>query len=424
MKIDFFIIQKPGNMNKNFLIWSMTIFMVISSCSKYVDVSPSDLRVSSEAGSSTINIKANTDWTVTEDADWLTVSPVHGSDNGMLTADFTANTMNAIKMATITVTGSGVSVPVSVTLIQEAKEEHMINMTWTRKANLPTARGFLPPTASVVSGKIYVIGGTGTTNVFNTVEEYDPSANSWTTKASLLTQRWGHSSVVIGGKIYVMGGCSELAGDATASIEIYDPETNRWSYDGNMPAPKLGFASCVADGKIYTIGGRTKEPGGTFLASVEAYNPVTKTWQSRSPLPEASAYLTCTATSSSIYAIGGCNSDGKPVKTVYKYDIESDIWSEATSIHSTRWGIASCLVGNMIVCAGGYSGPMGPEQQTVEVILTDTDECLQATDMSFKRACCSVCAVNGKVYVLGGCISSPPTYMPGNYVEEGVIDLR
>jgi hypothetical protein len=82
-----------------------------------LSVVPSVREVQFETGSTTFNISSNTSWTVTDDADWLTISPSDGISNGMITATFTANTLPAIRTATITVSANGVS-DQYVTLVQ------------------------------------------------------------------------------------------------------------------------------------------------------------------------------------------------------------------------------------------------------------------------------------------------------------------
>jgi len=413
-------------MKNHFLLLTLLVFLASSCAPENLSVSPPAQNVGSDAGTITFSINSNISWTVTDNADWLTISPISGSDNGTITATYTANTLTTQQVATITVSGTGVG-PITVTLTQAGAPELTIDITWAKKADLPTARGFLPTSASLVNGKIYLIGGTGTTgSVHNNVEEYDPATDSWTTKSPLLTQRWGHSSDIVGGKIYVMGGCGAFTGDALASIEVYDPALDMWESQGTMQTARLGFGSCVVNDKIYVIGGRTKEPSGDYLSSMEAYDPVTKIWETKSPMPAARGYLTATAISSYIYVIGGTQSgnSGIPESTVYKYNISANTWTETTSMHYARWGIASCLVGNMIVCVGGYAGATDPGQKTIEIIFTENDDFVKASEMSFKRAACSVCVVNGNIYVFGGANSPDPTYNPCNYNEEGIIDLN
>jgi hypothetical protein len=411
---------------KNYFLLLIGLVLLASSCEpEKLEVTPPVQNIGSDEGTITFSINSNTSWTVTDNADWLTVSPASGSGNGIITATYTANALITQQVAIITVSGTGVG-PITVTLTQAGTPEPTVDVTWAKKADLPTARGFLPPSASLVNGKIYVIGGFGTSNVYNNVEEYDPATDLWTSKSPLSTQRWGHSSDVVGGKIYVMGGCTTSYGDASSSIEVYDPALDMWESQGNMQTARLGFGSCVINGKIYVIGGRTKEPSGDYLASMEAYDPVTKTWETKSPLPAARGYLTATATSTYIYVIGGTQSgnSGIPESTVYKYNISANTWTETTKMHYARWGIASCLVGNMIVCIGGYAGATDPGQNTIEIIFTESDDFVKASRMSFNRAACSVCEVNGNIYVFGGINSPDPTYNPCNYNEEGIIDLN
>ena len=81
--------------------------------------------------------------------------------------------------------------------------------TWTRKADMPTARNWFGTTA--VNGKIYAIGGFGETSVgglvvFSTVEAYDPATDTWTKKTDMPTARDVLSTIAVNGKIYAIGG--------------------------------------------------------------------------------------------------------------------------------------------------------------------------------------------------------------------------
>ena len=100
------------------------------------------------------------------------------------------------------------------------------------------------------NGKIYAIGGlegVDDTNLKNSaiVEEYDPKTNSWTRKADMPTPRHGHSIVVIGDNILVIGGYTENG--ATGVVEQYDAKSNKWTSKSNMPTPR-GFFGLVAIG--------------------------------------------------------------------------------------------------------------------------------------------------------------------------------
>lgn len=84
------------------------------------NVTPTNQNVPSSAGSTTFSITSNTTWTVADNATWLTVSPSSGSNNGTLTASYTANNTGAVRTANITVTFGGTCPPVIVTVTQAA----------------------------------------------------------------------------------------------------------------------------------------------------------------------------------------------------------------------------------------------------------------------------------------------------------------
>lgn len=396
--------------------------LLMCSC-KELSVSPSNQNVGSEAGSTTFNVSANIDWAVTDDADWITVSPSSGSDNGTLTATYTENKNTALQIANITVSGSGKSQLVTVT--QAGVSESIVDITWTPKANLPVKRGWLSPSASVVNGKIYVIGGIGgeAATMLDAVDEYDPATNTWTSKSHLPTARWGCSSDTVDGKIYVMGGCATFQGVALASLEIYDPVLDKWETGSNMPTGRIGFGSCVVNGKIYAIGGRDADPGGNFLVTMDVYDPSTDTWGALRSLPSPRGYIAATAVNNKIYVMGGTATSPVPEKTVFKYDIASDTWSETSNMHFAKWGLSSCRVDNMIVVLGGFISGTDSGQNTVEIISTTNGDILKATSMVFDRGVCSVCEFDGKIWVFGGS-TNPAIYSVTNSVEAGVIILK
>ncbi|MBN1182533.1 MAG: hypothetical protein JXB49_09625, partial [Bacteroidales bacterium] len=82
-----------------------------------ISVTPSNREVEYIEGSTTFSITSNTNWTVTDDADWLTISPSNGNGNSLLTANYTANTTSSSRVGTITVTGTGIS-PQTFTVTQ------------------------------------------------------------------------------------------------------------------------------------------------------------------------------------------------------------------------------------------------------------------------------------------------------------------
>ncbi len=102
---------------------------------------------------------------------------------------------------------------------------------WHEGKRMPTARGAL--TANFVGGILYAVGGqsflsssSSPSGILTTNEAYDPPSNTWKTKAPMLSARHHAASSVVSGKLYVIGG--RVAGiSPTVNVdvnEVYDPE--------------------------------------------------------------------------------------------------------------------------------------------------------------------------------------------------------
>lgn len=81
-------------------------------------VTPQNQNVTAPAGSTAFDVTSNTDWTVTADASWCTVTS-SGSGNGTIVADFTLNSTEQSRVANIEVTVA--SLPVQKVTVTQAK---------------------------------------------------------------------------------------------------------------------------------------------------------------------------------------------------------------------------------------------------------------------------------------------------------------
>lgn len=403
------------------LLFLLPIALILTSCPdpEELKVSPLSISIAQEAGSATFEILSNTNWSIEVNSGWLNVNPSHGRNDAIITLNCTENNAYETRTAMITISGNEKTATVSVT--QDAKSGFQMN--WIEKTNMPVERSFISPNACIVDGKIYVIGGVGSEGILNTTEEYDPTTDSWTSKAPLSAPRFSHIAEQVDGKIYVMGGAHTTEAIAASDMEVYDVSTDTWSSLGDMPAASLGLGSCVVDGKIYVLGGKEVEPGGPTIDRVARYDPVTNTWMNLEFMPTPKAYFSTVEVNGKIYAIGGVSpgTKGSPTDTINVYDIVSDTWSEVLHLNVPRWGTRSCSVDELIVCVGGYLGPTDPGQKTVEIINTSTGVITESTSMLYARAEGSICQLNGKIYVFGGTTIAPTVYGYSDHVQEGSI---
>jgi N-acetylneuraminic acid mutarotase len=276
-----------------------------------------------------------------------------------------------------------------------------IDRTWTIKTDMPTARIYL--STSVVNGKIYAIGG-ATRKIpaaisVSTVEEYDPSTDTWIVKSPMPTPRWGFATGTVEGKIYAIGGAEGYPGSPLTTVEEYNPATDTWTTKSPMPTARWGLSASVVNGKIYAIGGGI--PSG--YRDVEEYDPVTDTWTKKASIPIGRYAISTSAVNGKIYAIGGVVSYPTITPKVHEYNPVTDTWTTKADMLTARAYPSTCVVDGKIYAMGGAQrDPDNPPVPTVEVYDPMIDVWTSEADMPTARTVFSTSVVNGKIYVMGG----------------------
>jgi N-acetylneuraminic acid mutarotase len=283
--------------------------------------------------------------------------------------------------------------------------------SWVQKAPLLTGRTALAAAAvNRPSPVLYAIGGDVDGRTLATVEAFDLTTNTWTTKAPLPARLEStNGAAVIGGKIYVSGGRDldnnspgSDDGAPRSSLYVYDPATDGWSRKADMPLPSMHGVSGVIDGRLYVlnplyrrfyrydpgsdtwtalarcpnphpggaatvIGGKLYVAGGYSSAdmtyptkSLHVYDPKTNTWTAKALLPRGVAFARGARLDGKLYVIGG-SGPSRGLDLVQAYDPATDTWTEMAPLPSWRTGLASSQFVNVngrerIVAAGGYGG--------------------------------------------------------------------
>jgi N-acetylneuraminic acid mutarotase len=202
---------------------------------------------------------------------------------------------------------------------------------WTAEARLPV--GLNASAAVVLGGKIYVIGGfDGTSNVpTDRVDVYDPAAKSWGRAAPLPAPRGGHAAVVLDGKIHVLGGGNEVS--TLADHSVYDPATNRWSRLAPLRRSKGSPAAVVFGGRIYAVGGRS---GNLDYGDVDIYDAGGDRWTRGPSIPPRGTHG-AVVYRGSLYVFGGeSQATGRTLKTVLRLRPGATRWQPAKSMPTAR----------------------------------------------------------------------------------------
>jgi N-acetylneuraminic acid mutarotase len=278
---------------------------------------------------------------------------------------------------------------------------------WTQKADMPTPRW--AHSAGVVNGKIYVIGGIASETAWlngkaiSAVEEYDPATDTWTRKADMPAAR-GYlegSLPVVDGNIYLIGGGKS----AVARVDIYDPVMDTWSSGADMPTPRNNVATVAWNDKIYAFGGQTGTLGSSAptVNVTQVYDPRTDTWAQAAPMPRGVWGHSAEMIDDKIYVVGGASATNA-LRIVQVYDPQTDTWTSATPIpKATRNFGASVLCGKIYVVGGWLNSMQTPYSDTW--VYDPTMDTWTASAPIPEGRVASTSMVNGRIYVIGGSLT-------------------
>ncbi len=142
------------------------------------------------------------------------------------------------------------------------------NDTWTTLPNRPQLDGFVG-TATGPEGNIYVVG--------EHAVRLEVMAQKWTSLADPPTPRDDASLIMVGGKIYEIGGIQPGQQKPSDAVEGFDPKTGTWASYAHLPtAVDWPSAALACDGQIYVFGG--VNPNGAIVSLVQIYDPIADAW--------------------------------------------------------------------------------------------------------------------------------------------------
>lgn len=180
--------------------------------------------------------------------------------------------------------------------------------SWTQLAAMNVARG--GATAAAVGTKIYVMGGLDVNGAsLASVSVYDTVTDSWSSVASMGTARDNAGAASLGGRVYVFGGRTRLADGTTteanlATVEMFDPSTGTWTSRASMPTGRRTMAVAVVNGRALVIGGERRADGTAFVEN-EEYDPVTDSWRTLTPVTTGRHGAVAGVVNGVVYVIGG-----------------------------------------------------------------------------------------------------------------------
>ncbi|MDB5091766.1 MAG: hypothetical protein JWR09_5760 [Mucilaginibacter sp.] len=254
--------------------------------------------------------------------------------------------------------------------------------TWTKKATAPFTMHHLQ--AVGLSDKVYVLdaffeGGYPDQVSLPNVYSYDTKKDSWQklTEIPADRRRGGAGEAVYNGKLYIVCGITHGHRSGTNSMfDCYDPASDKWTSLPDAPHIRDHSMAVVVGDKLYAIGGRNTSlhDANNFMSffdkvvlDVDCYDFKTGKWSTLdAKLPMGTGGGTAVNLDNKIYYIGGeratATKPNGPQKDVYSLDPSKDTqWEKVADLNRARNGVGGTVLNHKIYIAGGAGGgPGGP----------------------------------------------------------------
>jgi hypothetical protein len=231
-------------------------------------------------------------------------------------------------------------------------------------------------------GRVMAVGGCALTNcpssftmvscgnVLSNSDVWDPTSQTWTAGASMITARATYAGVPLpSGDLLAAGGCTttnctmsndagaclaNVCTQATALAERYSYANNTWLAAGSLASPRFAPMGAAIGSDVLVAGGCDVS---ACTASTERWSAATNAWSSKAPLAAPRGFGATTALADGrILVTGGCADPAcsTVLGDATVYDPVADAWQGAGSMSSPRAGHTATLLGDgSVIVAGG-----------------------------------------------------------------------
>lgn len=205
-------------------------------------------------------------------------------------------------------------------------------------------------------GDIYVVGGhTDDLELAKATGDawrYSPEERRWEAIEPMPTPRGGHGLVVVGDRMYAIGGRNPAR--RLGTVEVYDFGTGRWSEAKSMPTPRDHVGVGVHRGQIYAAGGRQDDDYS--LGAFERYDPALDRWLQLRDIPRPASSFDLESVGGRLVAAGGADALSRPSWVsgqTWAYDPRAREWSQLARMPVPKHGAAAATVGGRLYLFGG-----------------------------------------------------------------------
>jgi hypothetical protein len=241
--------------------------------------------------------------------------------------------------------------------------------TWSNTGFAAIPTGISAGTAVTIGDKIYVFGGQSTAGLGKTYM-YDPVANTWATKANMLTLVTDALVVKFedNNYVYVIGGGDGLFGTVVQSaVQLYNVATDTYTACTSLPAAVSMMGGGILNYTIIATGGWNGTTGSptTYKGVINPANPTQITWTTVANYPAGGVTrmasfpvtLGTYPSAAGIFCTGGALDGATLQGATHLYNFCTDAWEVLTpNLSQPRSNFKGCgKMDNNVYAVAGFT---------------------------------------------------------------------
>jgi N-acetylneuraminic acid mutarotase len=129
-------------------------------------------------------------------------------------------------------------------------------------------------------------------------------------------------------------------------------------------------------------------------------------WVTKNSMSAARSFLSTVVVNGTLYTIGGGLDLNTAIPVVEAYDVATNSWTRKADMPWAYCGTAACAVNDKIYVIGGAWSVLGSDMATVFEYTPASNTWTWKTDMPTAKGFAAAGVVNGKIYLIGGASAS------------------
>lgn len=228
--------------------------------------------------------------------------------------------------------------------------------------------------AAAIGTNMYVFGGFDGQTVLKQAAVLDAVANKWSTLPEMPGPAWESCATVVAGRIYVIGGSNSPDESPTGAAYVFDPGTSTWTTLAPVPVPVRNAACANVSNRAALFGGWTKDAGPARFAWV--FDAPSGQWVAQSPMPVPLAGAATAAAGTDLYFVSGTQDGSTTTTSVLVYSTTSGTWRDGPALLRGVYNASATYLAGRLMVTGGRTVPQGPidvgqnlyQTQTMQVL--------------------------------------------------------